>query len=357
MASFPPATWFEQLFGFKESPQSVQAHLTCSLEGENVLLTSDVNHATYNAGNFQIRDVPSFNNLTVRGGGKLNIVVGNGRRTTNLSKVDALSMQSLPENDGASYQAASNFNCLEFVNPQQTALDGVTNYVYDLTQGPYVALACPQSIIVRNYFYEHPDGKIGQLEKEIELLEKTPIHVEHGYAIIDDQDVKKLSESNFDWSNLSNYKVGVHKNCQVLMTRQGQAFTRTQDNIVSTHIYAAAFNFYGLVRKNDFTLGVSRHLLTAEYKAAILSAWENSFEMEKQGRKGAKKLYLTLIGGGVFDNPKEMIAEVIASCEKEIIDSGLEVYVVAFDQNAYQSIKSQLEPIVQKTGGQIVEVQ
>ena len=69
--------------------------------------------------------------------------------------------------------------------------------------------------------------------------------------------------------------------------------------------------------------------------------------MEKEGRSGAKKLYLTLLGGGVFDNPIEIITNAILSCKKEIIDSGLEIYVVSFDRSSRDCIKY-LEPLVKK---------
>ena len=354
--SFSPASWFEQLFGFKESPRQVQAHLTCSREGENVLITSDVNHQTYNAGNFQLRTPSSFKNLPVRGGGTLNILVGHGYRTKQYNLIDALSSQSIPENDGASYVAASNFNCLEFVGARQTASDGVTNYVYDFTQGPYLALGCPQSAVYRNYFYEHPDGTIGQINKEIELLGKTPITVQHGHALISKEDAKKLVESKFDFHNPDNFYVGVHKNCQVLLTQQGNSFARSQDNLLATHIYMAALNYANHTQPCEESMMIGKCILESEYKSAILAAWENSFEMEKQGRKGARKLYLTLVGGGVFDNPISMICEAIVSSEKEIIDSGLEVTIVFYKDSLSSKVESFLSPFVTKTGGKVTRL-
>ena len=37
---------------------------------------------------------------------------------------------------GATFQVASQFNCLEFVGPSVTPEDGVTGYAWDKTQGP-----------------------------------------------------------------------------------------------------------------------------------------------------------------------------------------------------------------------------
>jgi len=44
-------------------------------------------------------------------------------------------------------QAASQFNCLEMVSPNVTPEEGIANYIYDSTQGPACALACPAGTI------------------------------------------------------------------------------------------------------------------------------------------------------------------------------------------------------------------
>lgn len=364
MASFEPYLWFKQLFGFEESVSSVRENIKIIKEKDNYKMLSTKNNKEYNAGNFQIRYISSFLNesseLPHRGGGSFNILCGKGRKTKNFSKIDAFSMQSLPENDGATYLAASNFNCLELVSHFETPDNGVTEYIYDNTQGPYTALACPQSAVYRNYFCEHPGKKIiGQLEKQINLLSKTPLKVDNGYVIISQKDIYGLVNEKFNWSDENNYAVGVHNYCDVLMTRgdNGQfKFVETTDRpIIANHVYAASFNFYDDVLKDKFTIEIAQNILKAEYKATILAAWENSIKMEKEGRAGAKKLYLTLLGGGVFDNPIEIITNAILSCKKEIIDSGLEVYVVSFDKSSSACIDN-LKSLVEETKGAIIDV-
>ena len=160
----------------------VEEHIKPTKTGDNYTLKSDLNNQSYNAGNFQVRYISSFSNNPTQSNsqqkGRLNILVGKGRGTKDFAKIDAFSMQSLPENDGATYLAANNFNCLEFVSSMQTASSGVTNYVFDITQGPYTVLACPQSAVLRNYFIEHEDENgeksIGQINSQINLLSKTP---------------------------------------------------------------------------------------------------------------------------------------------------------------------------------------
>jgi hypothetical protein len=67
-----------------------------------------------------------------------------------LAITDILKMHN--ENPGATFQAASQFNCLEFGSPHVTPEYGVTSYAYDETQGPACALACAAGTVFRNYF-------------------------------------------------------------------------------------------------------------------------------------------------------------------------------------------------------------
>ena len=53
---------------------------------------------------------------------------------------------------GAVFLAASQFNALEMVGPNVTPEHGVTGYVFDRTQGPACALACPGALAFRQFF-------------------------------------------------------------------------------------------------------------------------------------------------------------------------------------------------------------
>ncbi len=55
---------------------------------------------------------------------------------------------------GALFQAASQFNCLEFPRPSHTPEHGVTDYAQDRTQGPACSLACAAATVVRNYLVD-----------------------------------------------------------------------------------------------------------------------------------------------------------------------------------------------------------
>ena len=353
---FPPDKWFEVLFGFKEVPRDVAKHFQLQEFPDHVQITSKDNNKSYNAGNFQIRSCTSFSigdgegQLKKRGNGTLNLIHGYGFDSEKFELIDVLSSQSLPQWNGATFQAASNFNCLEFVSSSQTASSGITNYFYDTTQGPYCAIGAGPAILYRNYFIKH-HGKVGQLEKEINLLERTPLKIKGGYPLI--HDPKELESLDFDWDNLDNWPVGVHRNCEVTMTRGDRGFKLAPPNQIVHHVYAAAFNFYGSVRQCDFTINLSRKLLAAEYRATILAAWENSQLFP--GLPGSNVCILTQLGGGVFGNPKEIICEAIESCMDIIVDSGLTVYVCCFSDSSFKDVNSILGKYVKETGGTILE--
>ena len=226
MTAFMPDQWFERLFGFKESVLNVEKYMDPPIkDGDNYILESKANHMKFNTGNFQVKYISDFRELPIRNGGTFNILYGHGHKTKNFQRIDSFSMQSLPENDGATYLAASNFNCLEFVSHFQTADSGVTNYVYDITQGPYTALACPQSAVYRNYFCKVPGKNVyGQLKYSINLLSKTPLNVRNGYVLIKHDEIDRLNKMDFSWDDKNNYAVGVHNYCDVLMTRKGSLF-------------------------------------------------------------------------------------------------------------------------------------
>lgn len=214
--------------------------MKCEFNGEVNIITSSKNGKSYNAGNFKLMTVSDFPNLPVKGNGKFHIIHVNGIESTNYSLIDSLSSQSLPENDGATFLAASNFNCLEYVGVKSRASDGVTNYMFDFTQGPYLALAAGPAIVFRNYFYEVSPGIFGQLETEINLLHQTPLHVTRGYPIIKKEDLPQLREYK-DFSNPNNYLVGVHSNCQVTEKRGADGLAQFNGNQITHQVFSSCF--------------------------------------------------------------------------------------------------------------------
>ena len=171
-----PAVWFEHLFGFKEhlalrqqlpNGQIVRnpAHLREKLELRGDRLVSLVNGASYGVGTFS---APSLSELRRRVAAA-NLPPGQLQLSHTATR-DVFSLHSQPEYRGATFMAASQFNCLEFSNPEVVPEDGVQNYVYDATQGPACALAAPAAAVVRHYHIP-VGGEVGQsAERQLNLV-------------------------------------------------------------------------------------------------------------------------------------------------------------------------------------------
>merc|ERR1712226_959054 len=131
--------------GFAEGPYS---ETRSTLDFQNGTLGSACSSFRYYVGPFE---TPSLCELRTR----------LCEEVVNLSDTDdGISFQNIvgearnlhldPANEGAVFQVASQFNCLEMPHPSVTPEDGVSGYFYDMTQGPACALACPAATVSRN---------------------------------------------------------------------------------------------------------------------------------------------------------------------------------------------------------------
>ena len=80
----------------------------------------------------------------------------------------------------ASFQVASQFNCLEFVSPRMTPEDGIAIYEGDRTQGPACSIACAPATVVRNYFAQDGQNAINTLQQTLAMLEESRDSTEAG---------------------------------------------------------------------------------------------------------------------------------------------------------------------------------
>ena len=345
--AFPPIQWFPKLFGFEETTKAVYENLKVEERSDNTYLISKANSMEYQCGRFAIRDIPSFEKPSKFANGRLNIIHGHGNEgKTEL--VNVLLSQGLPEFNGATFQVASNFNCLEFVSPNQTAEDGVTHYVFDNTQGPNASMATGASLVYRNYFVRHGPNT-GQVREEINLLNNTPLgkFVQHGYPIIGPRDLPTC-----DMNAMEKAMIGVHQHCQVTTTRSGRHLSCVKPGQFVNQVFTAALNFGGTVTPNALTLELAKKLLLAQYTATILAAWENS--KLYPNLPGSHKLVLTLLGGGVFNNPLNTITDAISNCEELIAKSGLDVTLVCFSDDSFHHVYPQLKDTLRATHGKII---
>jgi protein-tyrosine phosphatase len=141
--------WFEQLTGFRETNYD---DTRAKLAVEGTRLRSLINGESYGIGELELATLQALRERVKSGAGPV------GRLKAVVATGDVRQMHQLPENEGALFQVASQFNLLEMTSPSVTPEQGVTRYQHDRTQGPACAIACGAATIYRNYFAPFGDG-------------------------------------------------------------------------------------------------------------------------------------------------------------------------------------------------------
>eukprot|EP01063_Lacrimia_lanifica_P007736 TRINITY_DN14980_c0_g1_i1.p1 TRINITY_DN14980_c0_g1~~TRINITY_DN14980_c0_g1_i1.p1 ORF type:complete len:415 (+),score=135.53 TRINITY_DN14980_c0_g1_i1:68-1312(+) len=226
------------------------------------------------------------------------------------------------EYPGCMFQAASQFNCLEFVSPSQVPEHGITRYKYDRTQGPACAMACPAGTAYRNYLLEC-NGELGQTStNQLDGLEDLGglLHndthrfwqMNNGYLDSTDERLRGLSRVLSKALTTGAYemykdaiRIGVHYNTEVEGGHSppllvGQAYCA-----------APAINYSAASSPASWS-GFSRLILEASYEATLWAAVNNhDFEQHP-----VPTVFLTKVGGGVFGNKAEWIIAAIEAAAK-----------------------------------------
>uniref|UniRef100_A0A0G4HQF2 Uncharacterized protein n=1 Tax=Chromera velia CCMP2878 TaxID=1169474 RepID=A0A0G4HQF2_9ALVE len=168
--------WFASEFGCEEGDFQVTQQQLFSYDYKDNILTSSKSKQTFFVGEFT---TPSVGELAamltalpaaITEEDKEKETEGKEKKKSNLAFLnitgDVRTFHRLPENAGAVFQVASQFNCLEMVGPGVTPQHGVTGYAMDHTQGPACALSCPAGTVYRNYFVPVNAKGVAQTSKE-----------------------------------------------------------------------------------------------------------------------------------------------------------------------------------------------
>jgi hypothetical protein len=202
------------------------------------------------------------------------------------------------------FQAASQFNCLESPGPY---LVDVASYLSDPTQGPRASISAFPGTLVRHY--AAPDGEGGRFvqtqERQLDLLARAlPAaigRVESGYLqlsrVRDVPGAASALESNFE-----QIRVGVHDGAQVVLGHAWDGGVEGEPRIAQVFTSTLAAGGYG----GGEAIGgpvqaICRQLLRAAYLGTLLAALD----------LGKGRVVLTMIGGGVFGNPHQLICECV----------------------------------------------
>jgi len=330
-------SWFHKLFGFDE--MGTNAEIQDGFTLEETMLQSKTNGEQYDIGTF---NTPSLAELRIVG--KDISPQPGSLKISHLAVADIFALHGKAENANAMFQAASQFNCLEFASPHVTPEDGVTCYESDRTQGPACSLAAGPATVYRNYFAD-THGEVGQsagnqLNNLGDLLEhvgptaKDFLKVKNGYVASDNASLaefNKLLKPHMETAEsreevLSKLRIGVHSQVEVPFAKRF-VLAKDADRTRVSQAFCSALSIAYTDGGHASWEMIAQCVLDATYEATL---WAAAIE-HAEGR-GSGKVYLTFIGGGVFGNDQKWIESAIARACRTLKDLPLQVVVCHYRQ-------------------------
>lgn len=322
-------SWFARITGF---PESAYAETQARLRVVDGRLIPEGSGSAHALGELELVPLDALRararDVTVPGRLTLGIVEGDVRR-----------MHIEPENVGAVFQVASQFNFLEMTGPTVTPEHGVTGYAHDHTQGPACAIAAGAGTIWRNYLVPVGD-RIGQtaerqldgladlgaaLARDMGVEEGSLWRMRNGYALPDrgtlariEAHLAALDEAGRDRLR-GLLRVGLHQDVGV--TEPGAA---PDTRVMQVYCSALPVAYSGIPAAA--WAGFATLILEAAYEATVLSAVLNA------ARGGSRRLLLTRIGGGAFGNEEAWISTALLRALRMVAGQGLEVLMVSYGQ-------------------------
>jgi hypothetical protein len=320
--------WFEKITGFRETSYG-DTRAKLKIKGSQ--LRSLINGKSYSIGELELVSLQTLREKVKSAGGphgrlKVGVVIGDVRQ-----------MHQSPENAGALFQVASQFNLLEMVSPTVTPEQGVTRYQHDRTQGPACAIAAGAATIYRNYFalVDGSDGQTAtrQLDGLADLGEALSAAVNkpvdalwemlNGYALCTragldaiTQHLRALRPEQVDILR-GKLCIGVHSDVEVT-----DAEGERRPLVSQAFCSALPVAYSGVPSAHWKPFGSL--VLDAAYEATMLTAVLN-----KQ-RGASNVVLLTLLGGGAFGNEAEWINAAIRRALAMMSGFGLDVRLVSY---------------------------
>lgn len=347
---------FTELMGvdeeaFKKNSQLLQQRLTVKENGTYAI--KGAHGYEFCAGRIEILNAKALRsqinkkaetNATTRSRGTLNILTHTG----------VSELQASEKNKHPVIQVASNFNAQETISAYPTTISA---YINDPTQGPYAALTAPFGTILRHYyaFYSPSTSPATWAQKDdldwseapdrqITLLSGKGIMIKNGYVKFIPTDAMLQRFESED--NSINNSVCYHHGVQVVLKIKNihhQQFPLVQDpNKLVDQVYCAALDLGNILRsyRNDTTMtAIAKKVLKNAYEATIYGAITNN----------RSRVFLTLLGCGVFSNKKEWVCEILAELKPLIKQSGLEVFVVDYSDELAKSNGVQMQSLLKNT--------
>ena len=309
--------WFNDLAGFYEKEKSIYKNLTVN----DGVLKSKANNKSYYCGTLETPTLKELRERVVKSR------IKKGKLKLEAIQADVKILHLNEENKNALFQVASQFNLLEMVDSTTTPEEGVNIYEYDNTQGPICAICAGAGTIYRNYFVEL-DGQLGQsVTKQIDCLAKIGDvlgndnnalwRMQNGYALLKEDGLYTINRKLGSMSEDEVDKIRELLQIGLMWDTQITLYGCTH-RVSQAYCSALPISYVGFVTEiwKPFALLV----LEASYEATICAGILN----------GDDRVYLTLVGGGVFGNELEWIISAIERACFKYADYELDVKIVNY---------------------------
>lgn len=346
--------WFSELFGYAENSYDEARRWMYVVQGRGpedpCFIKSFANEKQYCVGVFE---TPSLAGLRERGG----TMSLPGRLTVRNETGDVSTKHALPENRYATFQVASQFNCLEFVGPRVTPEDGITGYLGDKTQGPACSIACGPATAFRNYFapmdaqgrvvnhteaVQHGQIAKSQIDNLVDLgkiLGNEPhgklYEMIGGYSMADRDQIKRLNAALGEFKKddrmdelRAALRVGVHRDVQVTSCNWGSKQIKDPEHLVTQVFGSACAVAYNRGSNRADWADFATLVLEASYEATLWAALESA--VRHGGKGGSRRVFLTCLGGGVFGNSMGWITQAMQQAFEKFKDCDLDVRIISF---------------------------
>ena len=237
--------------------------------------------------------------------------------------VDALKLSESAE-DCSIVQVASQFNALESVSSKPTE---VKSWIYDNTQGPRASLQAVAAAKHRESAHlqnKLPDAIQGILEKSklkdgTQILKKYPNLYKNGYLkLLEIKSVEDLKTfKDFLDLNIGEFKfLSQWVKCEGTGKKQLQVFS------AAPSFQGAYIDWSKTDARTNLLKEICKVIVINEYKSIAQIASLRSKQVDEP-----VSLHLTLVGQGVFNNPPEMIQELVETIKKELENTNVKVYL------------------------------
>jgi hypothetical protein len=313
--------WFESLTGFREeSPEQVRGNL--ELKGKEII--SRINGREMICGQLNTPSLAELRLALQQGPPK------SEHLTVKETIADIKDLHKDPENAGALFQVASQFNLLEMASPDYSPELGVDIYEHDRTQGPACAIAAGAGTIYRNYF-ANVNGQIGQSDDNQidclagvgELFNNTDEKLwtmKNGYAMPTAEGLLNICQQINCMDKLGRDElrrrlhIGIQSDTEVTIADGGHLVSQA---------YCSALPIAYCPYPDALWEPFARIVLEAAYEATLAAS-----ELNRR-KSGSNKVYLTLLGGGAFGNRLNWILDAIERALETFSNFPLEVMIVS----------------------------